>query len=161
MLNNYEQEFRLMYHQIFGAFPNPSVKYHCRYRRGLSIYHSLSYKRRNNSASYNVCIKIENDYDNPFLCYGQILFFFYVKNKPFFFCKRFVTSKNKFSSLLKPMADIPNWSMYIDKYYQVVHRSTSDFVIFPCSFILCKSIFCPLDDEFLTCTPIELEQEHD
>jgi hypothetical protein len=59
------------------------------------------------------------------------------------------------------MEEIPNWTMYIDKYYPIVRRSSPNLVIYPCSFIQSKCIFFPLDEEFSACTPIELETEHD
>ncbi|CAF4153181.1 unnamed protein product [Rotaria sp. Silwood2] len=52
-LNNYTQEFNLVYMQTFSELPNSSLKYHSRYKRGLIIYHSLSYNRCQNSNSYN------------------------------------------------------------------------------------------------------------
>jgi hypothetical protein len=161
MMKDYQQEFDLIYRQTFGTFPHLSFKYYCRYERGLSLYHSLLYKRRNKCASYNVCVKADNDHTHSVLYYGQILFFFCIENEPFFFLKRFINSRNKFSSLVKPMEEIPNWTMYIDKYYPIVRRSSPNLVIYPCSFIQSKCIFFPLDEEFSACTPIELETEHD
>ena len=77
-VNNYEQEFNLVFNQIFRTFPNSSLRYHSRYQRGLIPYHSLSYNRRHNSNSDTVCVKDEKDPMKSDLCYGQILFFFYV-----------------------------------------------------------------------------------
>ncbi len=160
-LNNYDQEFRLVFNQIFGEFPDSSLKYYSRYQRGLIMYHSMSYNRRHNCDSYSVCVKNETDPMKLSLWYGQILFFFYIQNEPFFFFKRYANSKRTFSSIMKPIEDIPNWNFYIDKYYQIIRHCTSELVIFPCSFILCKCIFVRLDESLSICTPIELETEHD
>ncbi|CAF3688147.1 unnamed protein product [Rotaria sp. Silwood1] len=64
MMQNYQQEFNLVYNQMFGIFPDVSLKYYCRYRRGLSLYHSLMYNRRKNCNSYNVRVNIDTDNTN-------------------------------------------------------------------------------------------------
>ena len=159
--SNYRQEFELIYRQVFGELPDTSIKFYSRYQRGLLVFHSMMYSRGEQCCSYNVCVKINGNETSSCLRYGQILFFFYVKNEPFLFLNRFNNSKNKFSFLLKPMEEIPNWSMYLDKYYPIIRRSLPSLVIYPCSFIMYKCIFFPLDDEFFVCTPVELEMEHD
>lgn len=161
MMQNYQQQFNLVYNQMFGTFPDVSLKYHCRYERGLCLYHSLMYNRRKNCNSYNVCVNICTDNTNSNLCYGQILFFFYVEEKSFFFLKQFMNSKNKFSRLVKPIEQVKDWSMFMDKYYSILRRSMSHLVILPCSCIVSKCLFFPLNKDFLVCTPIELETEHD
>lgn len=161
IFNNYAQEFYLVFNKVFGHFPDATLKCYSRYIYGVINYHSLSYSRRQNSNSYSVCVQ---DKTNPLklvICYGEILFFFYVKNEPFFFFKRCINSTHKFSSLVKPIGKVPNWNFYIDKYYKIIQHSTSQLIIFPCSFILYKCIFIRLDDRFSICTPIELETEHD
>jgi hypothetical protein len=160
-LNIYRQEFDLVFDQMFGEFPSLSCKYYSRYKRGLIIYHSISYNRRQNSNSYNVCIIDESNPVQSVLYYGQILFFFYVQHKPHLFLKRYVNSKNIFSSLMKPIEEVPGWDLYIDKYYRVVRHSTFELVIFPCSSIVSKCILFQLDNEISICTQIELETEHD
>jgi hypothetical protein len=159
--NNYAQEFYLVFNQVFGQFPDATFKYYSRYQRGLITYHSLLYTRRQNSNSYSVCVQDKTNPMKLVTFYGQILFFFYIKNEPFFFFKRYFNSTHKFSSLVEPIEDVPNWKFYIDKYYEIIQHSTSQLIIFPCSFILYKCIFIRLDDRFSICTPIELETEHD
>ncbi|CAF1198932.1 unnamed protein product [Adineta steineri] len=161
VIKMYSQEFDLLFYQKFGEFPDLSLKCYSRYQFGLITYHSLSYSRRQNSNSYNICIKDKNDPNKLILYFGQILFFFHMHSTPFFLFRRYLNSKNKFSSLLNPIEDIPNWRMYIDRYYEIVRHSTSELVIFPCSFIVSKCIFFQLDDTFTICTQIELELEHD
>jgi hypothetical protein len=160
-LNNYRQEFNLVFSQMSGEFPDSSFKYYSRYQHGLIIYHSTSYNRRQKSNSYDVCVR---DASNPMqlvLYYGQILFFFYVHNKPHLFLKRYVNSKNILSDLLKPIEEVSGWDMYINKYYRVVRHTTMELVIFPCSCIVSKCIVFPFDNQFSVCTQIELETEHD
>lgn len=84
-LKSYHQEFGLLFYQKFSEFPTASLKYYCRYKCGLIIYHSMLYSRRQSSNSYSVCVK---DATNPIqttLYYGDILFFFDLHNEPFFF----------------------------------------------------------------------------
>lgn len=161
VLNNYRQEFHLVYNQMLGEFPNSSLRYYSRYQRGLIIYHSMSYSRRGNSSSYDVCLKDDSNPMQLVLYYGQILFFFYVNHKPFLFLKRYVNSNNTLSSLLKPIEEVSGWNMYIDRYYPIVRHSAFELVILPCSCIVSKCIFFELDREFSICTQIELETEHD
>ncbi|CAF1171682.1 unnamed protein product [Adineta steineri] len=161
LLKNYQQEFDLVYYQMFNKLPDESMKYYCRYRRGMSHYHSFMYTRRKTSNSYSISVNVYTDHGESNLYYGQILFFFYVNNQPFFFFKRFNNSKTKFSSLLEPMGDISTWSLYLDKYYPIVRFSTSHLIILPCSCIVSKCFFFLLSDELLVCTSIELETEHD
>ena len=160
-LENYQQEFELVYNQTFAEFPSPSFKRYCRYQRGFIMYHSTSYNRRGGCASYNVCVNDEADSVKSALCHGQVLFYFYVANVPFFFFKRYSNSKNLFSAQLSAMDVIPDWRMYLDRYYAIVRHSRSQLVILPCSSILCKCIFIPFNIELSVCTPIELELEHD
>ncbi|CAF4563307.1 unnamed protein product, partial [Rotaria magnacalcarata] len=131
------------------------------YQHGLIIYHSISYTRRGNSNSYDVCAKDDSNPVQSNLYYGQILFFFYVHDKPFLFLKRYVNSNNTLSSLLKPMEDVSGWSIYIDKYYPLVRHSIFELVIIPCSYIVSKCILFQLDREFSISTQIDLEAEHD
>ncbi|CAF0877792.1 unnamed protein product [Adineta ricciae] len=116
-LKNYNQEFILMFNKIFGQFPNSSLKYHARYQRGLITYHSLMYTRRFNSNSYSVCVKNDNDPMKLLFSYGEIVFFFYFNDEPFFFFKRYMRSQKRFSSLVNPIEQIPNWNFYVDKYH--------------------------------------------
>ncbi|CAF3324527.1 unnamed protein product, partial [Rotaria socialis] len=161
VLNNYRQEFDLVYNQMLGEFPNSSLRCYSRYQHGLIIYHSISYTRRGNSNSYDVCAKDDSNPVQSNLYYGQILFFSYVHDKPFLFLKRYVNSNNTLSSLLKPMEDVSGWSIYIDKYYPLVRHSIFELVIIPCSYIVSKCILFQLDREFSICTQIDLEAEHD
>jgi hypothetical protein len=161
IVKNYRQEFDLIYHQMFGIFPDSTLKYYSRYQCGLITYHSMLYSRRKNSNSYSVCVKDETNPSKLVLYYGHILFFFYVQNDRFFFLKRYLNSKNMFSSLVKPIEEIAGWNIYIDRYYAIVRHSTSELVIYPCSSIMSKCIFLPLDNDFTVCTQIELETEHD
>ncbi len=160
-LNNYRQEFYLIFNQIFGKFPDVSFKYYSRYQRGLIIYHCLLYIRRQNSNSYNVRVIDESNPLQSVLYYGEIQFYFYVNDEPYFLLKRYLNSKNKFSSLMKPIEEVSDWNIYIDKYYPIARHSTSELVIYPCSCIVSKCIFLQLDNEFTVCTQIELETEHD
>ena len=160
-LNNYRQEFDLVFNQMFGEFPNLSLKYYSRYHRGLIIYHSTSYSRRQNSNSYSVCVKDELDPIQLILYCGHILFFFYVHDKPYLFLKRYINSKSKVSSLIVPIEEVSGWNVYIDQYYRVIRHSTFELVIYPCSCIVSKCIFFQFDNELTMCTQIELETEHD
>ncbi|CAF4411014.1 unnamed protein product [Rotaria magnacalcarata] len=72
IVQSYDQEFALTYNQMFGKFPDVSIKYYCRYQRGLLLYHSLIYNRGEKSASYNVCVKVDNDGARSMFSYGQI-----------------------------------------------------------------------------------------
>ena len=147
-LEIYRQEFDLVFNQTFGEFPNLSLKYYSRCQYGLITYHSLSYSRRQNSNSYNVCVIQQRSPMKLILYYGQIVFFFHMHNQPFFLFKRYLNLKNKFSSLLKPIEEIPGWNLYIDRYYQIIQHFTFELVIFPRSCILCKCIFFQLDYDF-------------
>ncbi|CAF1331125.1 unnamed protein product [Adineta steineri] len=160
-LKNYRQEFDLVFNQMFSQFPDLSFKYYSRYQYGLLVYHSMSYSRRKNSNSYTVCVVDESNPVELLLYYGQILFFFYVYDKPYLFLKRYVNSKNMFSSLMKPIEEVADWNIYVDRYYRVVRHSAFELVIVPCSTIVSKCIFFQLDSEFCICTQIELETEHD
>lgn len=160
-LKNYRQEFDLVFNQMFGEFPNPSFKYYSRYQHGLIIYHSMLYNRRQNADSYSICVFDTSDPVKSILYYGQVLFFFNFKGESFCFLRRYLNSKNLFSSLMKPIDEVPNWNMYIDKWYQIIKHSTSELVIYPCSSIIAKCIFLPIDNEFTICTKIEFEMEHD
>ena len=146
---------------MFGEFPSAALKQYCRYQRGLIVYHSTLYSRRSKCASFNICAKDETDRSKSVLVYGQVLFYFYVENEPFFFFKRYSRSKNLFSSLLKPIEPIPNWCEYLDRYFAIIRHSLSELVILPCSSILSKCIFIPFDAERSVCTRVELEIEHD
>lgn len=95
------------------------------------------------------------------LHYGQILFFFYFQNRPFFCLKRYLKSNKLFSSLVEPIQEIHGWNIYMDRYYTILQHSTSELLIYPCSFIVSKCIFFSLDDDLTVCTQIELETEHD
>ena len=129
-LNNYHQEFDLVYNQTFGEFPPQSFKQYCRYQCGLIVYHSTLYNRRSTCTSFNVCVKDETDRSKSVLFYGQVLFCFYVANEPFFFFKRYSRSKNLFSTLLRAIEIIPDWSVYLDRYYVIIRHSLSQLVIF-------------------------------
>ena len=161
ILKNYHQEFDLVFNQMFGEFPASSLKYYSRYQRGLIIYHSLSYTRRQNSNSYSVCVVDASDPMKSILCYGEIIFFFNVNGESFCFIKRYVNSKNLFSSLMKPIHEVFNWKTHIDKWYQIIQHSTFELVIYPCSSIMSKCIFFQLDNALTVCTQIEFELEHD
>ena len=157
----YRHEFDLVFNQAFGKFPDSSLKHYSRFQCGLIIYHSLSYSRQQKSRNYNVCVKYEGNSSKSGLRYGQIIFFFCMHNQPFFLLKRYLNSKNTFSSLLDPIEEIPGWDVFIERYYQIVQHSKFELVIVPCSCILFKCIFVQLDKNFTVCTQIELETEHD
>jgi hypothetical protein len=158
---NYSQEFNLLFNQAFGEFPASSMKYYCRYQRGICVYHSLCYKRRNNRGSFNVCVQQRTRAGGYQQSWGQILFFFYYDSVPYFCFKKHSLLGTAFSSLLEPIEDIPNWKFFMDRYYSLVHHSSSQLLILPCSSIVSKCIFFQLDDNLSLCTPIELETEHD
>jgi hypothetical protein len=137
------------------------MKIYSRYTHGLLLYHSLSYSRRKRSASFNVYIEADNQHGKSSHGFGQILFFFYVHNRPFCLLRRFLPSTKRFSSLLRSSNETPKWDTYLDKYYSIVCPSMSSIVICPCSFIVSKCLIFPYDEKYSVCTPIELELEHD
>ncbi|CAF2853088.1 unnamed protein product [Rotaria sp. Silwood2] len=161
VLENYRQEFHLVYNQTFGELPSPSMKFYSRYVHGLIVYHSTSYSRRNNCNSFSVLIDARNSRGERVNCFGQILFYFYVDNRPFYFVKQFFESKNQFSSLIRPSQENPKWEFYLNEYYSLICHAKSRLIIYPCSSIISKCIIFRLDDKYSACTPVELELEHD
>ena len=97
--DNYRQEFDLVYYKKFDEFPSELMELYSRYQHGLLLYHSLSYRRKNRTTSYRVFIEIKKPDGEILDGLGEILFFFYVNNRPFYLFKQFFKSKNRFSSL--------------------------------------------------------------
>lgn len=161
VLNIYLQEFDLLFNHAFGEFPSSTMKFYCRYQSGLITYHSICYKRKNKRSSYNICIKEETSSGKVLFSYGQILFFFCRNQKHYILFKRYVRSRMKVSSLIKPIEDVPNWKMYMERYFSLVHHCSAELLIIPCSSIVSKCFFFSLNDDLSICTRIELETEHD
>lgn len=161
VLQTHQREFNSLFYRMFGEYPSSSLQYGCRYRHGLILYHSLSYKRKGKCASHMACVETNSKCVDVFRSYGEIVYFFSVGTQSFFLFKQYQRSKNLFSSLIRPMTSIPKWSTYIDKYYPVARSSDWKMKIYPSSAIICKCILLPLDKEFSVCTPLELETEHD
>jgi hypothetical protein len=161
VVQTHTNQFDLLFYRNFGKQPPSSLRYACRYKCGLILYHSLSYRRKGKCASHIVCIELKWKSINSRQVYGEIIFFFSVENQPFCLFKQYKRSRNMFSSLIEPTKNIPKWSTYIDKYYSVVCSNDWNLKIYPCSTIVCKCILVPLDDTFSVSSPLELEIEHD
>ncbi|CAF3640968.1 unnamed protein product [Rotaria socialis] len=72
-ITKYQSEFLHLVGNIIGSTDNPHISYFCRASKGLSEFHSLSYRRRGNTQSFVVSF-----FDNKNnKCFGEILIIMY------------------------------------------------------------------------------------
>jgi hypothetical protein len=161
IVQKYNQEFKNLFYVKFSCSSNNSIFIRSRYKKGLIVYHSISYSFRKRSSSFNVCINNTNCSKKK--CFGEIIFFFSYQNELFLFLSFHPCSQSHlFSSVIPVDEHLPLWSQYVDHFYYLVDATVNRFCILSCTALLSKCFFFPFcDNRFIVCTPLDNELEHD
>jgi len=83
-ISKYQSQFLDSTKNVIDSTDNPDVRFFCRASRGVTQFHSLSYKRRGNTQSF--VVSFYNDKNNK--CFGQVIFFYKLYGVYYAFFKR-------------------------------------------------------------------------
>ncbi len=161
IIKKYSHEFQNLFLLKFSCSYNNSVLFRSRYKKGLIVYHSISYSFRKQSCSFNVCVNSSTCSKRK--CFGEIIFFFSYQCQEFLFLSYYPCSQSHlFSSAIPVDENLPLWSEYVDQFYYLVNATVKSLCIVSCTELLSKCFFFPFyDSRFFVCTVIDNELEHD
>jgi hypothetical protein len=146
-ISKYQSQFLDTVENVIDSTDNPYVCFFCRASRGISEFHSLSYRRRGNTQSF--VVSFYDDKNNK--CFGQVIFFYKLFDVSYAFLNMYDTTVTYFSS----NNYVHNWSFspsvpkFLDKYYAKCDLSNTKFVSVPFSSVLYKCIVIYMSDQTL------------
>lgn len=143
----YQLQFLDSINNVIDSTDDPNLHFFCRASRGLSIFHSLSYRRRGNTNSFIVSFHDDKNKKR----FGQVIFFFKLFDICYAFLKIYDTVDDYFSSnnYVNQWSFSPVVTKFLDKYYTKGNLSDTDFVSIPFSSLRYKCILIDMCNQTL------------
>jgi hypothetical protein len=146
-ISKYQLQFLDIVKNVIDSTDSPHVFFFCRASRGISEFHSLSYRRRGNTQSFIVSF---HD-DKKSKCFGEVIFFYKLFGVSYAFIKMYDTAVSYFSSnnYVNHWSFSPIVMKFLDKYYTKCNLSDTKYVSIPFSSVLYKCIVIHMFEQTL------------